>query len=223
MLRAKFAISVCLLLIASITAAFPQDKTPAGYKSIRQFELALRTYEFGLEMNDPVSIIAAARLAHAAGPFKTVSESGNTPSLPLSDTQLSNEMFLTASSILKAGEQMLETESPLHTLIKQLRAEFGRAIRFPVASRMANTIAPGDSLAFSVTADANLPAIVLVQGDADAILHTEVTGSKGKRLCADFNRDNISVCEWVPLVEEDTKVEIKNLASVESHIVVHLN
>lgn len=166
--------------------------TPAQAGPLAQADLSARLYAEGLALQDPVAILAAARLRKAAG------------LAPDSALPMGWQPMLDQAAAL-AGD-----DPALIGLIEDTAAETMKGVATGPVTRL-DSLEPGATDRFEgLQITGNQRTEVYVEPQTAADLNLTIRDATGAVLCADLDPDPIAYCAWTQAEAGSVTVEIAN-------------
>ena len=166
--------------------------TPAAAGPLAQAELSARLYAEGIALQDPVAILAAARLRKAAG----FAPDGALP--------MGWQAMLDQATLL-AGD-----DPALQALIDDTAAETTKGVATGPVTRL-DSLEPGATDRFpGLQITGNQRSEVYVEPQAALNLNLTIRDATGAVLCADTDPDPIAYCAWTQADAASVTIEVAN-------------
>ncbi|WP_435257466.1 hypothetical protein ACSBLW_15330 [Thioclava sp. FR2] len=188
----RLSLALCAAVFAA--PAFAEPLSP-----VKTAELSARLFATGVDLQDPLLILSAAKLRKALNPVE-----GNLT------TQASGETPLTWQDMLAAAEPLAEGDDTLTGLIADIRAESTKGVATGPVYNI-GTIGNGKSDTYpSVDFIGGEYAEVYVEAKGATDLNLTVTDAKGRLVCSDTDRSHIAYCGWRPDRTEAYQIKVEN-------------
>lgn len=188
----RLSLALCLSLCTAPALSEPLSPVKAA-------ELSGRLFATGVEMQDPLLILSAAKLRKTLNPV----ESDKTTATA-EDAPLTWEEMLTTAEPLAAGDDILLG------LIDDIRAESTKGVATGPVYNI-GTLGNGKSDSYpNVTFIGGEYAEIYVEAKSAADLNLTVTDAKGRLVCSDTDRSHIAYCGWRPDQTEPYKIRVEN-------------
>lgn len=216
-----------LLLLASLPARAEEKKPPnlntaaTGTKgSVAQLALAQELYALGLARKDPVSVLAAAKLATAIE-MKPVEQkkatsgtaiAGQTDGPEVKDGSALNDRAggpPDAATMLASARALSGEDEVLAGLIEDILLEAARARASGANSTLSN-LAAGQTDTWDVPFFGDSYAEIAVLGDGGANLDVLITDENGNTICYDVGWSDRIFCDFVPAWNGYFTVSVQN-------------
>lgn len=194
-----FAAAACSLLLTGLPSA-AQDAPSA----IEKLRVSRALYDLGLAEEDPLLLLAAARLRKSA-PLDPVQRT------PEGGTQVSGDPKpLSWQDILDEAAPLIEGDPALEGLAEDIALEGERGVSDGAVYSIANIQGRGENTYPDLTFSGGDFAEVYVEGPSGSDLNILIHDSQGRLVCSDTDPSAIAHCGWYPTTQGRFKVTVEN-------------
>ena len=180
------------------SGASPPD-TFEGVETFRVLRLSAELARAGIRAEDPLLLLAAARLRRSA----PVNPDAGTPDRALE--------WVAKAEFLGSDDPRIATlANDIRTELKKGRSAGPRVLEARLKA--------GERRSFSETFKAGWPAVVYIEGDGDTDLTLRVGAT-----CRETGPGDIKICSWKPARSERVRVEIGNVGTIENRVIIGTN
>jgi hypothetical protein len=229
--RAGLVAAVLLATAAGVVMAADAPKGPnagakataasPGAQAVETLALADNLAIYGIQNNDPVAMIQAAKMKKAAPPQK-LDAAKKVEGTGAKGSDKTSGYDLGADALLARAESMANGNATLQALITDAKNTKSRgAVRGPTVH--SDTVYPGNIDSYVVAFRGGEQAAVLVSGDGDTDLDLYVTDENGNQICADTDASDTMLCQWVPAWTGNFGIHVRNLGRVYNNYKVAVN
>lgn len=193
-MRHKSLIAAMTASVLLPAAAAPGDLPPG---TLREAALSAELYARGVEAEDALMVLSAARLRKALGarPAEGTGEGG---------------AFLDWRAMLDAGRALAEGDPALAALAGDIAAEKARGVATGPIYRIA-AIPPGTGAEpVELTFSGGTYAEAYVEAAPGIDLDLYVRDGLGRLVCADTGGHNVGYCGWTPVEDGSFTLEVVN-------------
>ena len=187
----RLSLALCLCLTA--LPALAEPLTP-----VKTAELSARLFATGLDLQDPLLILSAAKLR------KTLAPIAQDPQTAPEDVPMGWQ------EMLAAAEPLAEGDDTLMGLIDDIRAESTKGVATGPVYNI-GTIGNGKTDTYPrVDFIGGEYAEIYVEAKGATDLNLTVTDAKGRLVCSDTDRSHIAYCGWRPDRTEPYQIKVEN-------------
>ena len=186
------------LSLALCAALFAGPSLAETMSPVKTAELSARLFATGVDLQDPLLILSAAKLRKTLAPIAQ-------------DPQTAPEdVPLTWQDMLAAAEQLAEGDDTLMGLIDDIRAESTKGVATGPVYNIGN-LGNGKSDTYPrVDFIGGEYAEIYVEAKGATDLNLTVTDAKGRLVCSDTDRSHIAYCGWRPDRTEPYQIKVEN-------------
>lgn len=192
----RLALSLACALGAA-PAAFAEAPSP-----VKTAELSARLFATGVEMQDPLLMLSAAKLRKTLNPAETSRAPDD--GTPATDLPLGWEEMLAAAAPLAEGDDTLLG------LIDDIRAESTKGVATGPVYNIGNIRNGKTDTYASVSFVGGEYAEVYVEAKGGADLNLTVLDAQGRLVCSDTDKSHIAYCGWRPSATEPFSIKVEN-------------
>lgn len=211
----KLAIAVAILstsvnVTASDTSNVDID-AKNGSGSVSQVVLANELAKLGLEQQDPMFLITAAKIKKSLPSSKLDIEktTGNSKK----DSDKTTGIDLSAEALLLQAKSLSGSNAALILLAEEVETTASRGrVKGPAVHT--DRVSKGSYDLYTMAFQGNELAEVGVLGDGDTDLDLYIYDESGNRVCSDADSTDTMYCRWTPKRTGDFTIKIKNLGDV---------
>ncbi|WP_319824614.1 hypothetical protein [Thalassovita sp.] len=195
-------------LVATLLTSAPALAGPA---TLKQLSLAQDLFAYGLETQDPVIVLGAAKIAasvHVTDVDRPVeTRAGDTPGNDTGEGEL--PQVISAKDMFAVALDLAAGDETLVMLIEDAEAEGSRG-RVGGASRTLNRLQSGYVDMVKVQFKGGELAELAILGTEGASLDLKVSDDKGHTICAEQGASDKLYCAWTPATDGAFFAEIEN-------------
>ena len=201
-----FSKSIYLALGLSTAALMPlsaQAQSP-----LKTAQMSAQLFLTGVEADDPILIIAAAKLRKSLNLSKALRAPGAETSaesdMPAPEEPITWQLMLDAAKVLSTGDDALLG------LIQDIRVENSKGVSTGQVYSITSIRAGGTDTYPPLPYSGGEYAEVYVEGQAATDLNLYVQDAKGRLVCSDTDISAIAYCGWRPANSEGFTIIVKN-------------
>lgn len=191
---------------------------------LKTIETARDLVAYGMENDDSMSLIQAARMYNSVGLFegKSASREGGTIAADVGSTaeKMSDVLALSVESVLNKAEEFAGDNEMLMGLIEDARAEQSRGAGGLV---YVEALAAGETQEFTVNYEMDKIAALYVESDIGSAMNVSVSDASGASICDTPVPVEYTRCEWMADGTGEVSVSIENLADEVQYFVFLTN
>lgn len=194
------------LLYASCLTALALPSLAETVTPVKLAELSARLYATGVELQDPLLILSAARMRKEIAPEPTERAAlGGTPGVGT---------FLTWEEMLASAETLAADDADLLGLIADARDEKTKGVASGPVYNIGSLANGGDDTYPPIAFRGQEYAEVYVEARDATDLNLTVYDSEGRLVCSDTDISHIAYCGWTPAEAGDFTLKIENKGPV---------
>ena len=228
----RFALSTTLF--AALTCAAPSfaDKTganadpgtPGADSAVAQLTMAQQLYAYGVEADDPLAMLTAARIT---GAISTEDVAREAKTEKIADLDITEEgegvdAPVDAAMMLAAAKDAAGEDPAFLALIEDAEAEGSRG-RIGGPSKTLSRLRAGHTDVFEVPFYGGRLAELAILGDGDADLDLVVTDENGNTICLDRSFSDKLYCSFTPRWDGYFYVGVKNMGRIRNSYYILTN
>ena len=198
------------LLMSALPIAALADPSP-----VKIAELSARLYAVGMEAQDPLLIIAAAKLRKTIAPV--ASDRAATGGTSASDAPLGWDEMLASAEPLATGDDALLG------LIADVLVEATKGVASGPVYNIGVLSNGGDDTYPPIEFRGGEYAEVYVEAKSAANLNLTVLDDKGRLVCADTDISHIAYCGWTPATGGTFTLKVENKGPVSANYALMTN
>jgi len=210
-----------LLLVAGAAQAEEQNQgddkgeMTDEARAVERLELADRLAAYGIEVNDPMMLIQAARIKQAV-PTEELDIEPEQEGEGGEQADKEDGVDLSAEALLDRAQALAGNDDEhLVAMIEQAREGVSTRGRVPGAVRHTDIVNAGTTDVYSgVRFRGNEHAIVTIAGDGDTDLDLHIYDENGNEICSSISYSDRERCSWTPRWTGPFRIEVSNLGSV---------
>lgn len=199
--------------IALFACALAASPVVAGPGSLQQLTLAQDLFAYGLEAQDPLLVLGAAKIAGAVH-VKDVERPVDTRpgATPGTDTgEDDTPAMVSAAEMFAVARDLASGDEALTMMIEDAEAEGARG-QVGGATRTLNRLQSGYVDMVRVEYEGGTLAELAILGADGANLDLKVTDDKGNTICAEQGASDKLYCAWTPAQNGTFFAEIENVS-----------
>ena len=198
------------LILSALPLAALADPSP-----VKIAELSARLYAVGMDTQDPLLIIAAAKLRKTIAPV--ASDRAATGGTSASDAPLGWDEMLASAEPLATGDDALLG------LIADVRVEATKGVASGPVYNIGVLSNGRDDVYPPIEFRGGEYAEVYVEAKSAANLNLTVLDDKGRLVCADTDISHIAYCGWTPATGGTFTLKVENKGPVSANYALMTN
>lgn len=199
-----------LALTAAIVAA---PAAMAGSSALKQLTLAQDVFAYGLEMQDPLAVLTAAKMTAAIHVTDVARDTQTRPGDNASEgSDDAGDLIVEAAEMYAIAAEFAGGDDYLIGLIEDAEAEGSRG-RLGGASRSLNRLQSGYVDMVKLEFEGGKLAELAILGADGANLDLKVTDAMGNTICNEQGVSDKLYCAWTPEANGVYFAEVENVSS----------